>query len=61
MRAMPSEFQDHFDVPARAGLSVAALAASMGVPEYMVLHAVRSGCRSEQEIREWLRRSGVLR
>lgn len=59
---MPGEFSDFVgEAPASAGLSVPSIAAAVGVPEHLVMQAVRAGCRTEREVREWLRRSGTLR
>lgn len=40
-----------------AGIAVAPIAIALGVSESLVLAAIRSGCRTEREIKEWIERN----
>jgi hypothetical protein len=37
-----------------AGVAVAPIAVALGVSEALVKRAVKAGCRTQREIREWL-------
>lgn len=37
-----------------AGVAIAPIAYALGVSEYLVRRAVKAGCRTEREIKEWI-------
>jgi len=41
-----------------AGIAVAPLAIALGCSEKLIKAAIRSGCRTEREIREWVKENG---
>jgi hypothetical protein len=41
-----------------AGIAVAPIAVALGVSETMVRRAIKAGCRTQREIREWIEENG---
>lgn len=37
-----------------AGIAIAPIAYALGVSEHLVRRAVKAGCRTEKEIKEWI-------
>ena len=37
-----------------AGIAIAPIAFTLGVSEHLVRRAVKAGCRTEREIKEWI-------
>lgn len=41
-----------------AGITVAPIAIALGVSETLVRSAIKAGCRTQKEIREWIKENG---
>ena len=59
---MPSEFGDDYSMTTSHGGSLAdAISASLKLPWPLVMQAVRAGCKTEEEVRMYLRQIGAIK